>query len=405
MNDTSAIHVHLDAVGGVAGDMFAAALVDARPELEAPVQAALKALDLPPDVFCAFCPHNDGILAGRRLIVEYPAPPHATSASTLAAKLRSAVLPTATRERALAMLNAAAEAEAAVHAVPVEQVRFHELGGWDTLVDFAAAAAAVESLGAKSWSAGPLPRGRGTVETAHGTLPLPAPAVVELLAGHVLVDDGLEGERITPTGAAILRHLAVSQAPDATPRRLVACGHGFGTRTLKGRSNVLRVSLYETPQAGHDARPASDSVAQLSFDIDDQTPEDLALALNQLRDQAGVIDIVQHALIGKRGRLAMRVEILARPELAGAVAERCFAETTTLGLRCQWVDRLVLSRETARIDSADSAVRVKMALRPDGIRTAKAEIADVSEVGGYAVRVARRATAEEQALAGRDDDD
>ncbi len=388
------MHVHLDAPGGVAGDMFAAALVDARPTLAEPVRAALAALDLPPGIAHQFRPHDDGVLAGRRFIVSGPEPAHATAVSTLDAKLAEARLAEPVRRRARDMLRIVAAAEAAVHDVPVAEVRFHELGGWDTLVDFTAAAAAIHALGASSWSCGALPRGRGEVETAHGALPLPAPAVLTLLENWVLIDDGLEGERVTPTGAAILRHVAPSQAPDPTPRRLIASGHGFGSRKLVGRSNVLRISLYRDAAESMSA----DRVAQLSFDIDDQTPEDLAVALERLRAAPGVIDVVQHPLIGKNGRLAARVELLARPEAADAVAERCFVETTTLGLRRQLVDRLVLDRDTMRVDSLCGAVRVKVAARPGGRRTAKTEIADVEAADGHGARAERRGEAERQAL-------
>ena len=393
------MHVHLDALGGVAGDMFAAAVVDARPALEEPVQAALAALDLPSGVSWAFRPHDDGALAGRRFVVEGPEPPHATPASTLARQLAEADLAPAVRDRALAMLRAVAEAEAAVHRVPVAEVRFHELGGWDTPIDFTAAAAAIEALGPASWSCGVLPRGRGAVETAHGVLPLPAPAALRLLEGFVLADDGVEGERITPTGAAILRHLAPSQAPDPTPRRLRAAGHGFGSRRLQGRANALRAALYDDPDGGVSA----DRAAQLSFDIDDQTPEDLAIALDRLRAAPGVIDVTQHPIVGKNGRLAARVEILARPEAADSLAGRCFAETATLGLRRRIVDRLVLDRETARVDGPEGAVRVKVAARPGGRRTAKAEIADLRAAGDRSAREARRAAAERRALADGND--
>ena len=394
------MHAHLDALGGVAGDMFAAAMVDARPALAEPVHAALAALDLPPQVSWEFRAHNDGVLAGRRFVVEGPAPGHSTPASLLAGRLTDAALAPPVRERALAMLRAVAEVEAAVHDVPAAEVRFHELGGWDTLVDFTAAAAAVEALGPATWSCGVLPRGRGAVETAHGALPLPAPATLRLLEGFVLADDGLEGERITPTGAAILRCLSPSQAPDATPRRLLAAGHGFGSRRLKGRSNALRVSLYDETRPSDAASVAdADRVAQLSFDVDDQTPEDLALALDRLRAAPGAIDVTWHMLVGKNGRMTARVEVLAQPEAAEALAERCFAETATLGLRRRIVERLVLDREIVRVDGPDGKIRVKVASRPGGGRTAKAELADLREAGDRGARERRRVAAEREALA------
>lgn len=399
------MHVRLDALGGVAGDMFAAALADARPALAEAVNGALAALGAPLGVSHEFRAHDDGVLAGRRFVVAGPAPAHATPASELFRILDASRLPGPVRARARAMLRAVAEAEAAVHGLPADQVMFHELGGWDTPIDFVAAAAAIEALGPCGWSCGPLPRGRGTVETAHGALPLPAPAALRLLEGFVLIDDGLDGERVTPTGAAILRHLAPSQAPDYTPRRLVAAGHGFGARALRGRSNVLRASLYADADEPIGTDGASrDRVAELTFDVDDQTPEDLAAALDRLRVAPGALDVAQLPLVGKSGRLAARVEILARPEHADAIARLCFSETTTLGLRRRSVERLVLERETARIDGLGGPVRVKTAARPGGRRTAKAEIADVRAVAGHAQRAERRRAAEERALAEESDD-
>jgi uncharacterized protein (TIGR00299 family) protein len=395
------MHVHLDAIGGVAGDMFVAALVDARPELATAVREALAQLPLPEGVSAAFIDHGDGILRGRRFVVSCPEPPHSTLASDLGRRIRVGDLEDAVRGRSLAMLDLLAEAESRVHGVAAEKVAFHELGGLDTLVDLVAAAALIEALAAPSWSCGPVPRGRGTVATAHGRLPLPAPAAGVLLEGMVLVDDGVEGERVTPTGAAILRHLGPEQGADPVPRRLVASGHGFGSRTLEGRSNVLRAQLYE-PAVGHGAE--ADQVAVIAFEVDDQTPEDLALGLDRLRATTGVIDVSHHPVVGKAGRVGARVQVLAEPGTLVAVAGSCFAETATIGLRWRIEDRLRLARETTTLDSGGTAVRVKMVERPGGERTAKAELADLAAQPGRAGREAARRQAEARALETGEDD-
>ena len=391
------MHVHLDAVGGAAGDMFAAALVDARPALEAVVAEALAALDLPEGVEARFHAHDDGMLVGRQFRVTCPDPPHSTAAGELRDWLERSSLAPAVRGRALAMLALLAEAESEVHGVAVEEVRFHELGGLDTLVDLAAAAALIEALGGPSWSCGVLPRGRGMIRIAHGTVAVPAPATLLLLRGMTLVDDGIDGERITPTGAAILRHLAPRQGSDPIPRRLLAVGHGFGPRTLEGRSNVLRAQLYE-PVAG----AAAERVAVIAFEVDDQTGEDLAVALDRLRALDGVLDVTQHAVTGKRGRLASHIQVLAAPEALTAVAEACLAETATIGLRWTLQDRLVLARREAVIDSGEGAFRVKIVERPGGGRTAKAEIADLAAAGDRRARERRRREVEGRAMEGED---
>ena len=229
---------------------------------------------------------------------------------------------------------------------------------------------------------------------AHGLLPVPAPAVVHLLQGLATHDDGIAGERVTPTGAAILAHLAPAQAPAGEPETLVGVGTGFGSRTLPGLSNVLRVLAF-APVA-----PAAlqEAVAMLRFEIDDQTPEDLALALDRLRAQPGILDIVQWPVYGKKGRMLAAVQVLAEPDSRDAALDAVFEETTTLGVRWSHVSRSALVRDTAHHGDGLGTVRVKRARRPDGAVTAKAELADLAESAGHAVREERRRKAESAAL-------
>jgi hypothetical protein len=207
-----------------------------------------------------------------------------------------------------------------------------------------------------------------------------------LLEGFPLYQDDLDGERITPTGAAILRHLEPSFAP-LPPMRLERSGIGFGTKVFPGISNVLRVLAF-TPL---DTAISADRVALCQFELDDQTPEDLAVALDHLRAESGVLDVTQTPVFGKKGRLAMQVQLLARPEALAQVLERCFSETSTLGIRWQILQRAVLVRESIFRDSAARRVRLKRAHRPDGSITAKAEMDDLADTkGGRAGREALR---------------
>jgi uncharacterized protein (DUF111 family) len=211
-----------------------------------------------------------------------------------------------------------------------------------------------------------------------------------LLQGFELVDDGLKGERITPTGAAILQHLHASQAADRTPRRLLRTGCGFGTKVFPGISNVLRVLAMENVAAA----PAGDRVAQLAFEIDDQSPEDLAIALDRLRAHPGVLDVLQIPAFGKKGRMTAHIQVLAEPDQLDSVCERCFSETTTLGLRWQMIDRRILSRTSGTVDVGGRSVRVKTAQRPDVV-TAKVESDDLLSIkGGRAERDRIRRAAE-----------
>lgn len=388
------LHIHLDAVGGAAGDMFAAALLDARPDLEPAVQKAIAAISGDDRLSFDAPAHGDGVLRGKVFTVACPAPPPSTPAAALRARMIAADLDDAVKARAVAMLDLLADAEAQVHGIPAEAVKFHELGGLDTLVDLVAAAVLINGLGPATWSCSALPRGRGTVKTAHGHLPVPAPATSILLEGMVVIDDGIDGERITPTGAAILRLLMPMQAADYTPRRLITTGHGFGTRRLSGRSNVLRAQIHEPSEVA-----AADRVAVLEFEIDDQTAEDLAVGLDHMRAADGVIDVVQQSAIGKLGRHATQVRVLAAPHRVDAVADLCFSETTTIGLRWTMADRIVLSRKNVAGDGDQGAVRVKMVMRPEGKWTAKAEIGDVADhSGGHAGRAKGRRRAEDREI-------
>lgn len=393
---------HLDPVGGIAGDMFAAAVLDARPDLADGLRATIDALPLPPSVTVAIDRHKDAAQSGTRFNVSEPAVDghgHVRLAD-VGARLAAARIEPAVGRRALAIFTLLAEAEGAVHGMDPNDVTFHEVGAWDATVDIVAAAWLVEALGPARWSCGAIPLGSGRVRCAHGLLPVPAPAVVLLLRGLATHDDGIAGERVTPTGAAILKHLAPSQVAAREAETLVGVGTGFGSRTLPGLSNVLRVLAF-APVA---QAALQDAVAMLRFEIDDQTPEDLALGLDRLRARPGILDVVQWPVYGKKGRMLAAVQVLAEAAAREAALDAVFAETTTLGVRWSHVCRSALARETAHEGDALGSVRVKCARRPGGAVTAKAELADLAESAGHAVREERRRSAEAKALGRRGDD-
>jgi len=394
------MHLHLDPVGGIAGDMFIAAMVDAFPRLAAGLDIALGKVGLPPGARCAVLAHDDGVLSGRRFDLSLPeggAAAHERHAHVGLAAIRGAIaamgLEAAVAARADAIFTVLAEAEAAVHGVSVDAVEFHEVGALDSIADIVGAAWLIEALAPASWSVGALPLGSGSVHGAHGALPVPAPAVVTLLQGFVFTDDGLPGERVTPTGAAILRQLGCASGMGPRAGRLAASGMGFGTRKLPGRANVLRVLAFEPVDA-----PDADEVALLAFEIDDQTPEDLALGLDRLRTCTGVLDVLQSPVFGKKGRMAAQVQLLAEPQQLAAVIAACFAETTTLGVRHQLIARSVLGRSEAAVAVGGAQLRVKIARRPGGAMSAKAESDDLRGAGGRSEREALRREGEAAAL-------
>ena len=412
--------IHLDPIGGLAGDMFAAAMADAFPEcLPGLMQQLAKLSPLGEgrgEGLFEFAAHAQAGLAGQRFIVhdDAPATPahshqrgeHATHLHVpwrdIRARLQACGLDAAVLRHALALFALLAQAEAKVHGCAEEDVEFHEVGAWDSIVDFVAAAHFIATLAPRRWTCAPLPLGGGRVETAHGVLPVPAPATALLLQGLDVIDDGIGGERVTPTGAAIARYLlgpagpAPRRAAPASPEVLCASGQGFGSRTLPGVANMLRCLAFTA--ASPATSPRDEEIAALQFEIDDQTAEDLAVALDRIRQAPGVLDAAQMAVFGKKGRLATQVQVLVRPEAADEVADLCLAQTTTLGVRISRLRRRTLARAHVEPGAAD-AVRVKVARRPGGAVTAKAEMDDLAQVpGDRARREEVRGRAQSQAL-------
>jgi hypothetical protein len=420
----ASLAIHLDLVGGIAGDMFVAAMVDALPALRAPVEVALTAVkprNAPPPAFRATS--NGGLRALSFGLASTPGTDaathlhghadthrhdgHGSGYATIHDEIARAPLDAAVRRHALALLGLLADAEARVHGIARDAVHFHELADWDSRMDVVAAGAIAAALDGAQWSASAPPRGGGTVRTAHGVLPVPGPATARLLEGYPWRDDGIAGERVTPTGAAILRHLVSPDACGASHvgGRLLAQGFGAGTRTLPGVPNVLRVLVFEQGAASGEVRReevGDERVALVEFDVDDMTGEELALAAERLRAVAGAIDVSVGTRAGKKGRIVADFRVLARIGAADAVADACFAETSTLGLRIREERRRVLSRREVDVDTGETSVRVKVAVRPDGTSTAKAAHDDVAATPGLVARRRARAAAEARVVADAD---
>jgi uncharacterized protein (TIGR00299 family) protein len=414
-------HIHLDPVGGIAGDMFIAALLDALPDLAPGAIAAAEALA---PVRCALHAHRDHVLAGSRFTVaehahdhghghghshghdhghdhdhhhhDHPHGHHGDHVhwAAIRARIAASGLAAGVKARATDIFAGLANAEGRVHGVPPEDVAFHEVGAADSIADIVAAAWLVEAIGPASWSVGPIPLGAGMVRTAHGMLPVPAPATALLLRGLAMHDDGVPGERVTPTGAAILRHLACGPRPGGL--RMGPTGTGFGTRTLPGLSNCLRALVFEPEAAGPGAAVPHRTLLVVGFEVDDQSPEDLATGIDRLRAMTEVHDVLTMPAHGKKGRLTMHVQVLASPSSEEAVVAACFAQTTTIGLRTQLVSARALPRRIVSREVGGGAVRVKLAERPGGA-TAKAELDDLAGAGTHAARARLRRAAEDAA--------
>ncbi len=385
-------HVHLDAVGGVAGDMFAAAMLDALPMLRERVLADVAAV-LPhrPEVELLE-PGESGGLAVLRFGVgvadHLPQGHHGNSYTEIVDAIGAAPLRPGTAARAIAMLRRLGEAEAMVHDVSLCDVHFHEVGAWDSVMDMVAAGSIVAALPSARWSVSDLPRGGGIVRTEHGMLPVPAPATALLLRGFRLRDDGVSGERVTPTGAAILAELVAD--PSAAPEgHLAATGLGAGTRELRGMPNVLRALVFAGEADG------AERVAVVSFDIDDMTGEEIGIALDRLRAVAGMLDVSVGTRLGKKGRPITDFRLLAVPSALAEIRDACFRETSTIGLRWRHEERACLPRSTDERLIDGQVMRVKRAARPGAGVTSKIESDDVAPLDGLARRRRVHALAED----------
>ncbi len=391
-------HIQLHPLGGVAGDMAVACLLDAFPEHGEAAIAAAEQLSGAP---CRLTPHADGVLTGCRFLVDarggHVHHDH-VHWSAIRRRLADSQLPGPVQQHAIGIFTVLAEAEGRVHGRHPDEVVFHEVGAADSIADIVAAASIVAAVSPASWSCLPLPLGGGTVQTAHGVMPVPTPATALLLEGFAIADDGIGGERVTPTGAAILRYLGChTAAPLAgTLRR---SGTGFGTRTLPGRSNCLRALVFEADEAeaiGHR------DLAVVSFEVDDQSGEDLAIGLDRVRALAGVHDVVQIPCFGKKSRLGVHIQVLTTPSAMTYVVEACFRETTTIGLRTHLVQGQALARQSSQIDLAGQSVPVKAVMRPSEggtiVMTAKAEANHVYGMAGHSERTRLRRDAEALAL-------
>jgi uncharacterized protein (TIGR00299 family) protein len=351
--------------------------------------------------------HNDGILTGRRFLVIRAGEPeahhhhrhgdhghgghrHDIDWSLIREALVTSRLDRESVKHANGIFSRLAEAEAAIHGVQPEDVRFHEIGAWDSIADIVAAAWLIARLGATRWTVGPLPLGGGRVRSDHGPLPVPAPATARLLEGFVTIDDGIGGERVTPTGAAILSYVC-EKAPSAPkPRILKSSGYGFGTKRLPGISNCLRALAFAPAET---SPVPQNQIAVLECEIDDQTAEDLSLAIETLRGQQGVLDVVQAPVFGKKGRMMTHLRILAEPDAREAILATAFNETTTIGIRHSLVERSALPRRAAKVEAGGKSLRLKVVDRPSG-QTAKVEADDLADVAGSGSRNALRHLAE-----------
>jgi pyridinium-3,5-bisthiocarboxylic acid mononucleotide nickel chelatase len=343
---------YLDCVGGLAGDMLLAALLDAGASrdllLSVPGLLGLTGVEIATERVER---QGIGALHVRVATADERADRPYREIRRL---IEQAELAEAPRAWALETFARLAEVEAGIHGVPVEDAHFHELGAVDTLVDVCGAFALVEDLALERVACSPLPFARGLTRSAHGVLPLPAPATLGLLTGAPLVGVETEAELVTPTGAAIAATLVDEWGP-LPPLTLERVGYGAGSADLADRPNVVRVVL------GEDLAAATGSVVLLETNLDDLAPELVPDAVERCF-AAGALDVWTVPAQMKKGRPGIVFSALARPAAEADVARAMLEETTALGLRVARLSRYELEREERVVELAGGTVRVKVGL-------------------------------------------
>jgi len=354
----------LDVGSGIAGDMTVAALVDLGVPFTV-VEEAARALGVS-GYRLTLSRARTGALGATHFSVEDKGAQPERRYRDVRALLAGSRLAPSVRELSERIFARLAAAEAEVHRVPESEVSFHEVGALDSLIDIVGAAACIDHLGARV-TASPVPLGRGSVRTAHGELPLPAPATLACLRGVPTFAADLDGEHVTPTGAAILATVASSfeRWPAVIPERI---GCGAGTRALPGRPNALRVVL-GTPAA---AGAAGGELCVLEANVDDMTGELAAHAIAMLLG-LGALEAFATPVTMKKGRPGLLLSALCRAEHADAVASGMLRETTSLGVRRTAVSRLERPRRVVEVDTRFGQIPVKVSEGPYGAPQVKPE--------------------------------
>ena len=376
---------------GIAGDMALGACIDAGADVDE-VRAMLDALGVP-----GWSLHVEPVLRGglaaTHVVVEVDDDAHGRTAKDIVDLVHAADLPERVRARAVDTFLHLAEVEGRLHGQRPEDVHLHEVGGHDAIIDVVGTCAALEVLDVGTVLAGPVATGVGTTRSAHGTIPVPAPAVVELLRGAPIAPVDVPMELTTPTGAALLRALVTGWGP-MPAMAITGAGYGAGTREIDQRVNAVQLVLGDALTTGT-GTGTGQPLVELAVNVDDATGEQLAHAVARLIG-AGAADAWITPIIMKKGRPGHVVTVLADQALAPAISTVLTTETGSLGVRSRPVDRWPATRTFDSVDVDGHPVRIKVTPartkveHDDAAEVAKRTGRPLREVVSLAEEAARR---------------
>lgn len=353
---------YLDCIGGIAGDMTLAALIEAGVS-ETKLLDTLRTLPISGWQWRSERVEMDAIYARRVFITHDEAQPHRHLSDVLEI-IDQGDLPPSVKQNSVAVFTRLAEAEAAVHGTTPDRVHFHEVGAVDAILDVVGACWGFHALGVERVVCSPLPMGRGFVQAAHGALPLPAPAVVELLRGVPTYGIPIQGETVTPTGAALAVALSHRFGPQP-PMRWEQAGYGAG-HANRPLPNLLRLFVGESTDALQSPAGDWESIVQIETNLDNATPQQLGYVMERAL-AAGALDVFFTPVQMKKNRPGVQITVLASPDHADALTNLLLRETPTLGVRYHLMNRRCLQRDHLQVETAFGMVRVKRARDRDRV--------------------------------------
>jgi hypothetical protein len=350
-----------DLIGGISGDMFIAALLDLGLSL-AELRTNLKKIPTLRFDLTAGKKTVHSVRASQfRVISAKSEPPR--SWKQIRELIQRSKLNADVKATGIAVFTGLAEAEAKIHGVALDRVHFHEVGATDSIVDIMAAAIGVQILGIDSFHFSPIPLGRGIARSMHGPLPVPGPATLELLKGLPVFGVHLESENVTPTGAALLRTLGKSFG-DQPAMTIASIGYGAGQKEFPNRPNLFRVVL-----GAPDSSSGQEEMLVLETNIDDMNPQFYEHVMDLLF-AAGARDVFLTPIQMKKNRPATLLSVIAEPRDREKLARIILLETSTIGIRCHPVRRMILERAAQKIKTRFGEVTVKIVKQPDGSKRA-----------------------------------